>query len=172
MPRYFIVAASESGLIGRDNQLPWDIPEEYQYFLDSIFEATTIVMGRKTWDALDRKPWVGKLHLILTKEPLENATSIKTLEEVSAHTRPTESVWYIGGTSLYNEIDQIAPDFVLLTTVRGEFGRMPNDVVLSPAFYRGLGCYRVLSSDAKWLVDRRTDQIVECIFTIFFRYDK
>jgi len=173
MPRYFIVAATERGLIGRNNQMPWDIPEESQYFQDAVFEAVVIVMGRKTWDALARKPWSGKMHLILTRspqEPLENVKYIKTLDEVSAYAHPNDSVWYIGGTSLYNKIDEILPDFVYLTTIRGEFGKEPTDKILSHVFYSGLNRYRLLSVDAKWLVDNRSDKIIECIFMIFYNY--
>lgn len=43
-----IAAVAANGVIGRDDRLPWDIPEEYRHFLDTISGAT-VLMGSRSW---------------------------------------------------------------------------------------------------------------------------
>ena len=57
-----IVAMDEGGLIGRDNALPWRLPEDLKFFKRTTL-GKTVLMGRKTWDSLgkplpDRQNWV------------------------------------------------------------------------------------------------------------------
>ena len=60
------VARSLNGVIGRDNDLPWRLKSDL-----AIFKACTmgkpVIMGRKTWDSLPRKPLpaVSYTHLTL-----------------------------------------------------------------------------------------------------------
>lgn len=57
-----VVAMDEGGLIGRDGQLPWRLPEDLKHF-KRLTVGKTVLMGRKTWDSLgkplpDRENWV------------------------------------------------------------------------------------------------------------------
>jgi len=64
-----IVATNEKGLMGIDNQLPWYLPEDLQYFR-KMTQNAILVMGRKTWESLPRKPLGGnRIHLVITKNP-------------------------------------------------------------------------------------------------------
>ena len=49
-----IVAMSENGVIGLNNQLPWSIPEELKHFKELTMNKTLIV-GRKTFESIPRR---------------------------------------------------------------------------------------------------------------------
>ena len=53
-----IWAQARNGIIGVDNTIPWHIPEDFAHFKTTTF-GSTVVMGRKTWDSLPRKPLPG-----------------------------------------------------------------------------------------------------------------
>ncbi|MBO9710780.1 MAG: dihydrofolate reductase [Caulobacter sp.] len=61
------VARSLNGVIGRDNDLPWRLKSDL-----AIFKACTlgkpVIMGRKTWDSLPRKPLPGRMNLVLSRD--------------------------------------------------------------------------------------------------------
>jgi dihydrofolate reductase len=59
------VARSLNGVIGRDNGLPWRLKSDL-----AIFKARTmgkpVIMGRKTWDSLPKKPLPGRMNIVLS----------------------------------------------------------------------------------------------------------
>ncbi|CAN5535848.1 dihydrofolate reductase [soil metagenome] len=61
------VARSLNGVIGRDNDLPWRLKSDL-----AIFKACTmgkpVIMGRKTWDSLPRKPLPGRMNIVLSQD--------------------------------------------------------------------------------------------------------
>ncbi len=61
----FIVAMTEDRVIGRDNQLPWRLPEDLKRF-KAITMGHSIVMGRKTYESIG-KPLPGRANLVLTR---------------------------------------------------------------------------------------------------------
>lgn len=103
------VARSRNGVIGRDNDLPWRLKSDL-----AIFKACTlgkpIIMGRKTWDSLPRKPLPGRTNIILSRdqsfEP-EGAVVCETWMEAfeiakeQAADDGAEEVCVIGGRALF-----------------------------------------------------------------------
>ncbi len=106
-----VVAVARNGVIGRDGDLPWRIPSDLKNF-----KATTlgkpVVMGRKTWDSLPRKPLPGRPNFVVSR-------SVSALEgaQVFADTAPTleaarraakelgvDEVCLIGGARLYADL--------------------------------------------------------------------
>jgi len=61
------VARARNGVIGRDGGLPWRLKSDL-----AIFKATTlgkpIIMGRKTWESLPRRPLPGRINIVLTRD--------------------------------------------------------------------------------------------------------
>jgi len=61
------VAVARNGVIGRDGALPWRLKSDL-----AIFKAVTlgkpIIMGRKTWDSLPRKPLPGRMNIVLSRD--------------------------------------------------------------------------------------------------------
>ena len=44
-----VVAATDAGVIGRDGDLPWHLPEDLAHFR-AVTTGSTVVMGRRTWE--------------------------------------------------------------------------------------------------------------------------
>ncbi len=65
-----IVAVSEDWGIGKDNELLWHIPEDLKRF-KSLTLGKTVIMGKKTWESLPRKPLPGRKNIVLTDIPGE-----------------------------------------------------------------------------------------------------
>lgn len=62
-----VVARAANGVIGRDGDLPWRLRSDL-----ALFKASTlgkpVIMGRKTWDSLPRKPLPGRTNIVLTRD--------------------------------------------------------------------------------------------------------
>ena len=103
------VARARNGIIGRNGALPWRLKSDM-----AIFKATTlgkpVIMGRKTWDSLPRKPLPGRANFVLSRdgtfEP-KGAVVCERFEEALAMAREqaqedgAEEGCVIGGTALF-----------------------------------------------------------------------
>ena len=167
MPRYFILAATSQGVIGRDNQLPWNLPEEYQYFLDCVKDADAIVTARETYRSIGDQPLVGCPHYVRTRSAdLESTHPVivfSELDQIPFHSR--QHVWYIGGRSIYEAIDEIRPDTVYLTRVGIDIPQDTSTVSLSESFFQSLDRdYAPTLLTTSWILDRDRGVLVECRF--------
>lgn len=61
-----IAAVAENGVIGRDNALPWHLPNDLKHF-KAVTIGKPIIMGRKTWESLG-KPLPGRTHIVITRQ--------------------------------------------------------------------------------------------------------
>ncbi|HEX3484461.1 MAG TPA: dihydrofolate reductase [Micropepsaceae bacterium] len=66
-PITLIVAVAENGVIGANGVLPWHIPEDLKRF-KAVTLGKPIIMGRKTWDSLPRKPLPGRSNIVVTRD--------------------------------------------------------------------------------------------------------
>src|SRR6185295_1663745 len=60
-----VVAMDEDGVIGRDNTLPWHLPDDLKRF-KAITMGKPIIMGRKTFDSIG-KPLPGRQNIVVTR---------------------------------------------------------------------------------------------------------
>src|ERR1700758_2604846 len=65
----FIVAVSDNNAIGRDNQLPWYMPEDLKFFKRTTL-GKPVLMGRKTYESLG-KPLPGRLNIVISSKNIE-----------------------------------------------------------------------------------------------------
>jgi len=63
-----IVAVSEDWGIGKDNELLWHISEDLKRF-KRLTSGNTVIMGKKTWESLPRRPLPGRKNIVLTDDP-------------------------------------------------------------------------------------------------------
>ncbi len=100
-----IYARARNGVIGRDNAMPWHLPEDLAHF-----KATTlgcpVIMGRKTWDSLPPRfrPLPGRRNLVVTRQADWNAQGAEragSLEQALAACADSPRVWVTGGAELY-----------------------------------------------------------------------
>jgi dihydrofolate reductase len=100
-----VYARSRNGVIGRDNQLPWRLPEDLAHF-KAVTLGCPVIMGRKTWDSLPPKfrPLPGRRNIVVTRQPgwqAEGAERAGSLDEALALCTDAPRVWVTGGAELY-----------------------------------------------------------------------
>lgn len=110
LPVALIVAVAENGVIGVNNQLPWHLPADLQYFKSRTL-GKPVIMGRKTWDSLGR-PLPGRLNMVITHQPHWQATgaevahslpqALKQAEHWAQH-QGAQEVMVIGGAQIFAE---------------------------------------------------------------------
>lgn len=117
METAFVVAMDENGLIGRDNDLPWRLPADLQYFR-SVTMGKPIIMGRHTHESIGR-PLPGRQNIVITSLADYQAEGCEVVHSVDKALRianTTDEVMVIGGASLYKQMfDQV--DRLYLTRV-------------------------------------------------------
>jgi dihydrofolate reductase len=100
-----IYACADNGVIGRDNTLPWHLPEDLAHFRQLTL-GCPVLMGRKTWDSLPPRfrPLPGRLNLVLTRQAdwqTEGATRVASVEEALRYCPAGQDLWVIGGAEIY-----------------------------------------------------------------------
>jgi len=107
-------------LIGKDNDLPWHLPADLQYF-KSVTMNKPILMGRKTYDSIGR-PLPGRQNIVLTRgdADIEGVTVVNSLDEAIAAAGDAEEIMVIGGSSIY-ELVLPKVQRMYLSFVDGEF---------------------------------------------------
>jgi dihydrofolate reductase len=117
-----IVAVAENGVIGRDNALPWHIPEDLRYF-KQVTSGKTVIMGRKTFQSIGR-PLPNRLNIVVSRDAGFSAEGVLVahgLDEALAKSGGGEAV-VIGGSSLFAEALQRADRFYLTEVHRAYEG--------------------------------------------------
>mgnify|MGYP001616536283 CR=1 FL=1 len=122
-----VVAVAKNGVIGRDGDLPWRLSSDMKRFKAATM-GKPVLMGRKTWDSLPRKPLSGRQNLILTHDAdfkADDAWVYTDLHVMLAAARAmaeaagAEEACVIGGAQLYNAVLPQA-DRIILTEVNLE----------------------------------------------------
>ena len=113
-----IVAVSEDLGIGKDNELLWHISGDLKRF-KKLTTGNTVIMGKKTWESLPRRPLPGRKNIVITdnaQEKFENAVTAYSIDDAISKCGPDEEVFIIGGGSIYRQFMQRA-DRLFITHV-------------------------------------------------------
>jgi dihydrofolate reductase len=116
--RSLVVAVAQNGVIGRNNQLPWRLPEDLAYF-KRVTMGHPIVMGRRTYESIGR-PLPGRKNIVVTHQrdfQAPGCVVAHSLEEAWAAAEGADEVSVIGGTALFLDTLAIA-DRIHLTEVQ------------------------------------------------------
>jgi dihydrofolate reductase len=62
-----VVAVAENGVIGRDGTMPWRLKSDMAHFRN-ITMGKPVMMGRKTWQSLQKKPLPGRTNIVITRD--------------------------------------------------------------------------------------------------------
>ncbi len=114
-----IVAVSEDWGIGKDNELLWNISEDLKRF-KRLTTGNTVIMGKKTWESLPRRPLPNRKNIVLTdnpKEVIEGAVTSYSIADALSKCDKAEEIFIIGGGSIYRQFMTIA-DRLYITHVR------------------------------------------------------
>ena len=97
-----IVAMTRDNVIGRDNAMPWHLPDDLQRF-KALTMGKPMLMGRKTFEAIG-KPLPGRTSLVLTRHPSWHAagvTAVRTLDEAFETIGSVPELCVVGGAEIY-----------------------------------------------------------------------
>lgn len=106
-----IVAVAKNGVIGKDNDLAWRLPDDMKYFM-STTKAHHVIMGRKNWDSIPEKyrPLSDRANLILTRNANFQVNQIDTHVFTDldssieyAKSKGEDELFIIGGSQIYNQ---------------------------------------------------------------------
>ena len=124
MPLHMIYARARNGVIGKQGQLPWHLPEDLAHFKRTTL-GQAVVMGRVTWESLPEKfrPLPGRTNVVVSRQTSFKATGaqvVSSLEAAMALFPTNEVVWLIGGAQLYAQALASASQIVV-TEIDADF---------------------------------------------------
>ena len=100
-----IVAIATNYAIGKDNDLLWHISKDLKRF-KSLTEGHFIVMGKKTYFSLPRRPLPKRTNMIITdvaEEVIDDCLMAYSIEDAIAKMEETKENFIIGGGSIYKQ---------------------------------------------------------------------
>jgi len=119
-------AMAQNRVIGRNNQLPWYLPEDLKYF-KRITLGKPVIMGRKTFDSIG-KPLPGRTNIVVTRNRDWSFEGVRTVDSLEAARElcenlaivdGTEEAMIIGGAEIYRQAMPLA-DRLYLTEVHAD----------------------------------------------------
>lgn len=118
-----ILAMDQNQAIGKDNKLPWHLPEDLKFFKETT-QGKIMIMGRKTFDSLGRV-LPGRFHIVITRQNLksdhERVVYVSSLDEAVKLARQMipqwpEEVFIIGGAEIFKQSLELV-DRIYLTKI-------------------------------------------------------
>lgn len=97
-----VVAMTRDYVIGRDNGLPWRLPEDLKRF-KAITLGKPVLMGRRTFESIG-KPLPGRTNLVLTRDAdwsADGVIVVHSVDEALSRVREAEEVAGIGGAEVF-----------------------------------------------------------------------
>lgn len=119
-----IVAASSNNVIGVQNTLPWDIPEDLKFFKTKTL-GRPVIMGRKTYESLG-KALPKRLNIVLSRQAdfkLKDATVFTHIEDaikLAQEHGEGKEIFIIGGGHIYLQSITLV-DRIYLTRIHKDF---------------------------------------------------
>lgn len=101
----YVVAMDDNRLIGRNNDLPWRLPDDVRWFREKTM-GKPCIMGRKTYDSLPERfrPLPGRLNIVVTRNTdyeAPGAVVVNSIEGALEAAGETEEVIIVGGADLF-----------------------------------------------------------------------
>jgi dihydrofolate reductase len=98
-----VVAVARNGVIGRDGGLPWHISSDLKRFKE-ITLGKPVIMGRKTWESLPKRPLPGRQNIVITRQKgfgAVGAIAVADVQQALAAAGDVAEVAVIGGGEIY-----------------------------------------------------------------------
>lgn len=121
MQLMMIVAMAKNRMIGKDNQMPWHLPDDLKYFKAQTLNKP-VIMGRKTFESLGSRPLPNRPNLVITRNVEFQAVGVEVFNSVESALESVKTfpeVVIMGGAQIYQQwIDKV--DRLLITEVEVE----------------------------------------------------
>jgi len=123
-----IVAVSENGVIGKDNDLIWHLPKDMKFFKDTTL-GHHVVMGRKNFESIPHKfrPLPNRTNIVITRQSdykAEDSIVVNSVEEALkvAKSNVENEAFIIGGGQIYKlALEANLIDRIYLTKIHHSF---------------------------------------------------
>ncbi len=102
----YVAAVAKNKVIGKDNRLPWYLPNDLQFFRRKTLSGSkTMIMGRRTFESLP-KVLPGRKHIIITQNKDyhvndENVQVVHTIDDLMPYVDTEEEYFVIGGAKIF-----------------------------------------------------------------------
>jgi len=104
-----IAAVAENGVIGKNNDLPWNLPDDMKYFMQTT-KAHYVIMGRKNYQSIPEKfrPLPNRTNIVVTRQQnfkAEGCVVVHSIEDGIQRARANneQEVFIIGGAEIYRQ---------------------------------------------------------------------
>lgn len=106
-----VAAVAENGVIGLDGGMPWRLPGDLKHFRRTTL-GKPVIMGRRTFDSIGRKPLPGRPNIVMTRDKNFRAGGVAVAADLEAAlklareeaaTLQVDEIAVIGGATLYGE---------------------------------------------------------------------
>ncbi len=106
-----IVARARNGVIGKDNDLPWRLSDDLKHF-KATTKGCPVIMGRKTWESLPRRPLPGRDNIVLSRDGQYSAPGARVYTSIDAAIEAAKGlatvagkteVFVTGGSAIYRD---------------------------------------------------------------------
>ncbi|NUT69739.1 dihydrofolate reductase [Pseudarthrobacter sp. C4D7] len=120
-------AQTSDGVIGKDGDMPWNLPEDLKHFT-RLTTGHPVIMGRKTWLSFPDKyrPLPGRTNIVITRQEswagtpeAEGAVVVPSLDDAlleSQFVDGGETVWILGGGDVFRQSTDLA-NVAVVTTI-------------------------------------------------------
>ena len=122
-----IVAASENNVIGKDNKLLWNLPNDMKFFKNTTW-GMPVIMGRKTYESFAAGALPGRFNFVVTHQKLWDANSdkVKVAENINdavslAEQTDCKEIFIIGGGQIYADAIKTIANKIYITRVHATF---------------------------------------------------
>lgn len=112
-PKITLIAACSRNLcIGVNNDMPWHLPEDFAFF-KAYTSGKPVIMGRKTWESLPRKPLPNRRNIVITRQTdyvADGAELAHDVQTALAMCGDVEEIIVMGGANVYQQALPLATD--------------------------------------------------------------
>lgn len=169
-----IAAISSDRCIGKDNELPWHIPNDLKHFKQLTTAETDtyvdsglkgiVIMGRKTFESMGAKPLPKRANFIVTTqmdyaqqkglEDIEDVHVVHNLDDALTHAANIahglnfETIWVIGGERVFKN--------AMMFTDRIELTIVDTEIENGDAFYPEIPNNFQLTEESESFTDEKS----------------
>lgn len=99
-----IAAMSKNRVMGKNNQLPWEMPADLKYFKE-MTQGKTVIMGRRTYESIGSKPLPKRRNIVMTRDQNFSSDNIEVVHSVEQLLEllkdEKQEVMNVGGAEIY-----------------------------------------------------------------------
>lgn len=109
-----IAVMATNRVIGRDNAIPWHIPEELRFFKQTTM-GHPIIMGRLTYESL-KGPLPGRQNIVVSRNPdytTQGTDNVTSLDEALKIARDDDTAFILGGQKIFERALDFADSIIL-----------------------------------------------------------